>query len=625
MNQTKIRNFCIIAHVDHGKSTLADRFLELTKTVEVREMKEQYLDRMDLERERGITIKLQPVRMLYKMLNDKLPLQSSSGRAMSNLSHLKQVEADQIQNPNGKNNKWKLKIENLKLSDSEYILNLIDTPGHVDFSYEVSRSLAACEGAVLLVDATQGIQAQTLANLYQAQKLGLTIIPVINKIDLPNADLENSVQELASLLKIDENEIIKVSAKTGKNVNQVLDAIVEKVKSPSGNIEKPLRALIFDSNYDPYRGVVAYVRIIDGFVKRGSKIKLIETKISDESLEVGYFAPDYTAKDSLDVGEIGYIVTGLKQVSECRVGDTITLNDASVEPLPGYKEPVPMVFAGIYTVDGEVNKLREGLQKLKLNDASLTFEPESSKAFGFGFRSGFLGTLHLEIVKERLEREYNLNLVITTPQVAYKEKNVSGRSEFEEPWAKVEIVTPEQHIGSLMELLKQARGIYKSTKYLSDKVVLEYETPLASIIVNFYDKLKSYSSGYASMNYDLIGYRSGNLVKMDVLIAGEKIDVLAQIVDRGELVHKAQFIVKRLKDLIPRQMFEVSIQAAVGGKILARENIPAMKKDVTGYLYGGDITRKRKLWEKQKEGKKKMKKLGRVDIPTDVFIKLLKY
>lgn len=544
-------------------------------------MRSQYLDRMDLERERGITIKLQPVRMVYN------------------------------------------------LPPTTYSLNLIDTPGHVDFGYEVSRSLAAVEGAVLLVDATQGVQAQTLSNLYQAQKLGLKIIPVVNKIDLAIADVEESTKELADLLKINPEDIIKVSAKTGENVEIIIKEIIKQIPAPSQDQQKPLRALVFDSNYDAYRGVVAYVKIVDGSIKKGDKIRFLATSVENEALEVGYFSPEYKSKDNLETGEIGYIVTGLKDVSECRVGDTITqqFNNLAMEqssalkPLPGYKEPIPMVFASVYSASGEIGKLREALEKLKLNDASLTFEPESSGAFGSGFHCGFLGTLHLEIIKERLEREYNLDLVITTPQVRYK---FAPGQPIQEPWARVEVVCPQAYMGPIMELFQRVRGIYKETKYFADRVILEYETPLSSIISVFYDELKSLSSGYASMSYEFIGYRSGDLVEMDLLIAQEKIDVLSQIVHRSELQKKAKTIVKRLKELIPRQMFEVSIQAAVGGKILAREDIPAMKKDVTGYLYGGDITRKRKLWEKQKKGKKKMKKLGRVDIPTDVFINLMK-
>ena len=748
MDQTKIRNFCIIAHIDHGKSTLADRFLELTHTIEKRQMKEQYLDRMDLERERGITIKLQPVRMLYRASQtdaDETRINAEETRtdaekgellyedisykirgavfkvkAKLGLGHKENIYQNALEKeftncglsyskekiidiyyddrkvgtyrPDfvienkiivelkalpfiGKNEEkqvwtylkgssYKLlllvnfapsditfkriiydtarfprepanSLRNSALSQHEsakFVLNLIDTPGHVDFSYEVSRSLAAVEGAILLVDATQGIQAQTLANLYQAKNQNLTIIPVINKIDLPNADIENSTKELADLMNVSEDEIIKVSAKTGENVEAIFTRIIENVKNPSGSNDKPLRALIFDSNYDTYRGVVAYVKIVDGSIKRGDKIRFYASNVEDEALEVGFFSPDYKPKDSLEAGEIGYIVTGLKEVSECGVGDTITtIQDLNIKnqnndinPLPGYKKPIPMVFAGIYSADGQAPKLREALEKLKLSDSSLTFEPESSKAFGYGFRAGFLGTLHMEIIKERLEREYNLSLVITTPQVAYIEKKVGTKIEYEEPWARVEIVAPQKNIGAIMELLQSVRGVYLSMKYLGERAILFYESPLSSIIINFYDKLKSVSSGYASMNYEFIGYRTGDLVKMDILIAQEKIDVLSQIVDRSQMRQKGINIVKRLKDLIPRQWFEVSIQAAYGGKILARENIPAMKKDVTGYLYGGDITRKRKLWEKQKEGKKKMKKLGRVDIPTSVFIELLK-
>ena len=668
MEQENIRNFCIIAHVDHGKSTLADRFLELTHTIESRDMKEQYLDRMDLERERGITIKLQPVRMAYRISpiadHDTSIADRLTSIATSNVNRQsvdKQITNNVTNNVRRTPNDNQQSAEDSELN-SDFTLNLIDTPGHVDFSYEVSRSLAAVEGAILLVDATQGIQAQTLANLHQAQELGLDIIPVINKIDLANADVETTTRELANLLKIDENKILHASGKTGEGVETILNTVVQCINPPTGGTSKPTRALIFDSNYDSYRGVVAYVRVVDGEIKKGDKIKFFATGMEDQVLEVGYFSPDYKPCETLSAGEIGYMVTGLKEVSECKVGDTITQartyadftqNNAenvsvgqrssqrwsAIQPLAGYKEVVPMVFAGIYTIDGEVNKLRESLGKLKLNDASLVYEPENSKAFGFGFRCGFLGTLHLEIIKERLEREYNLNMIITTPQVKYQRQSASGVQNqcgsvsYEEPWAKVEIVTPQQYMGQIMELLNNVRGMYKSTEYISDpstplgagRVILNYEAPLASIIVGFYDKLKSASSGYASMNYAPIGYRPGDLVKMDILIAGEPVDVLSQIVHRSQLLPKAIAIVKRLKELIPRQMFDVTLQAAIGGKILARENISAMKKDVTGYLYGGDITRKKKLWAKQAKGKKKMKKLGRVDIPSDVFINLLKY
>ncbi|MCL5795603.1 MAG: translation elongation factor 4 [Patescibacteria group bacterium] len=577
---SNIRNFCIIAHVDHGKSTLADRFLEITHTVEKEKMRAQYLDQMDLERERGITIKMQPVRMIYT------------------------------------------------LNHTPYTLNLIDTPGHVDFSYEVSRALAAVEGAILLVDATQGVQAQTLANLYQAQKQHLTIIPVINKIDLPNAEVERTKQEIAELLKIKKEEILSVSAKTGAGVENILNTVVEKVALPKDSQTNFSRALIFDSVFDEYRGVIAYVRVIDGEFKTGEKIELMGTKAEGEILELGYFSPKYVKQEKLSAGDIGYIVTGQKDISKCRVGDTITnstpYTSKPIKPLDGYKEPQPMVFASIYSMDGQINQLREALSKLKLNDASLTYEPESSGIFGFGFRCGFLGLLHLEIIKERLVREYNIDALITTPKVEYKEKRKGMKIIYEEPYVHLEIVSPQGYMGKIMDLAHNHRAIQKDVNYLASRVVLDYEVPLSEIIINFYDELKSVSSGYASMNYEFIGYRYGDLVKMDVLVAGEKIDVLAQIVPRDQLRLKANFIVRRLKDLIPKQMFEVSIQAAMFGKILARENIPALKKDVTGYLYGGDISRKKKLWAKQARGKKKMKKLGRVDIPTDVFIKLLK-
>jgi GTP-binding protein LepA len=584
----KVRNFCIIAHIDHGKSTLADRFLELTKTVESRQMRAQYLDTMDLERERGITIKLQPVKIKYK----------------------------------------------------DYILNMIDTPGHVDFSYEVSRSLAAVEGAILLVDATQGIQAQTLSNLFQAKEQGLDIIPVINKIDLPQANEQKTSEEIMSVLNISKDKIIKVSAKTGENVEEVLKAIITYVRPPKGEEDKT-RALIFDSIYDSYRGVIAYVRVVDGAIKSHDSINMLATNAQDEALEVGVFSPKLIPQEKLSIGDIGYVVTGFKDIDKCQVGDTLTIsnskseirnskisdlkNQNGVSPLPGYKKIKPMIFASIYSINGEVNALREALGKLKLNDSSLSYEPENSKAFGFGFKCGFLGLLHLEIIKERLEREYNLDLIVTTPQVKYIEHNSGVRTEYEEPWVKLDIVTPELYLGQIMDLAQKSRAKYIITEYLADRVLLKYEAPLASVIMNFYDRLKSVSSGYASMNYDFIGYRSGDLVKMDVLIAGEKIDVLSHVVHKNDLNSKAHDIVKKLKELLPRQMFQVSIQAAIGGKILAREDISAMKKDVTGYLYGGDITRKKKLWAKQAKGKKKMKKLGRVDIPSDVFIKLLKY
>lgn len=576
-----IRNFCIIAHIDHGKSTLADRMLELTQTVATRDMKNQLLDTMDLERERGITIKLQPVKM-----------------------------------------RW-----------NEYIFNLIDTPGHVDFSYEVSRTLAAVEGAILLVDATQGIQAQTLANLYQAQQQGLDIIPVINKIDMPNANVEQTKKEISQLLKITEHEILAISAKTGENVEKLFPKIINKIRAPKIETQKPLRALIFDSVYDTYRGVVAYVRIADGMIANYDQIKFMVSNANDQALEVGYFSPKYVKTEKLQSGDIGYIVTGLKDIKSCKVGDTITisnlknqnsnLSDINIEPLKGYKQIQPMVYAGFYSKDGEVDKLRDALAKLSLNDSSLYFEPENSTVFGFGFRCGFLGLLHLDIIKERLMREYNLDLIITSPKVDYHESKIGGKIQYSEPWVKLEIVSPHQYIGQIMKLTMDIRGNYLDTKYLGDRAVMYFEAPLANIITNFYDKLKSASAGYASLNYDFLDYREEKLEKLDVLVAGEPMDTLSQIAHKDEIYHKAQSIVKKLKEFLPKQMFKVTLQAAIGGKIIAREDIPAMKKDVTGHLYGGDISRKQKLWKKQQKGKKKMQKLGKLDIPTDVFIKMM--
>jgi GTP-binding protein LepA len=572
-----IRNFVIIAHIDHGKSTLADRLLEKTDSIPYGQNKEQILDSMDLERERGITIKLQPARMKY-------------------------VKEGQ-----------------------EYNLNLIDTPGHVDFSYEVNRSLAAVEGALLVVDATQGIQAQTIANLHLAQDHNLVIIPVINKIDLPNAEPERVALEICELLKVDENELIYASAKTGEGVEDILKAIVDRLPAPEIKVEEPLKALVFDSFYDAYRGVVAYVRIFTGQLSKRQKIELMASAAVSESEEVGAICLGYKPKETLKSGEIGYIVTGLKNVNYCRVGDTITLADNSASaPLSGYHEPQPMVFAAIFTQNGEAAQLRESLEKLKLNDAALAYEPTNSDAFGYGYRAGFLGLLHLEIIKERLEREYNLELIVTTPSVAYEKNLIGGTNVYSEPWVDLEIITPQAYVGAVMELIQSRRGIYKTMEYLNDRVILYYEAPLSSLIIDFYDQLKSASQGYASLAYHLTGYRPGDLVKMDILVAGDKVDVLSQIVPRSEMMHRAIALVKRLKDLIPKQLFEVSLQSAIGGKIIARENIPALRKDVIAKLYGGDITRKRKLLEKQKAGKKKMKQLGRVEIPSEVFIDLLK-
>jgi GTP-binding protein LepA len=595
-----IRNFCIIAHIDHGKSTMADRMLEITGTIEKRKMRDQVLDQMDLERERGITIKLQPVRMEYQ----------------------------------------------------GYVLNLIDTPGHVDFTYEVSRSLAAVEGAVLLVDASQGIQAQTLANLYLALEQNLTIIPVINKIDLPVANVEKTKKEIIQLLGCKFEDIILASGKTGQGVAEVLAAVIERVPAPVGAgrdlplLQKPLRALIFDSTYDEYRGVVAYVRVFDGAVKRGDKIILLATRAKSEALDVGVFKPEYKSTGDLKTGEIGYIVTGFRGVSECRVGDTVALVKYGEEakPLKGYNEVKPMVFAGIFPREGnEFEELREAVAKLKLNDAALIYEPENSQALGFGFRCGFLGLLHLEIFQERLKREYGLNLIVTVPSVAYQIFKKDGESfiirspqqlpdpsaieKIEEPWVILDIIAPKEYIGAILNLVQEKRGIYKNTEYIDEsRVILHYEIPLAAILTDFYDKIKSVSSGYASINYEFVGYKPAEVVKMDILVAEEAVEALAMLVYRDETFRRGKEVVNALKETLPKQMFVIKLQAAIGGKIIAAERISAMKKDVTAKLYGGDVTRKRKLLEKQKKGKKKMlaRGKGRVEIPGDVFVKLLK-
>ncbi|RLC38115.1 elongation factor 4 [Candidatus Falkowbacteria bacterium] len=592
---SKIRNFCIIAHIDHGKSTLADRMLEITKTVEMRNMKDQILDRMDLERERGITIKLQPVTMQYK----------------------------------------------------DYKLNLIDTPGHVDFTYEVSRSLAAVEGALLLVDATQGIQAQTLANLYLAMEEDLKIIPVINKIDLPAADKEKAKREIVELLGCSEEEIIYTSGKTGQGVGAVLDAAIESIPAPDKSGEESvLRAIIFDSNYDEYKGVVAYVRIMDGCVKKGDKIKLLATNADSEALGVGIFKPDYFPTGELKAGEIGYIITGFKDVSECRVGDTITLEKKykDVKPLKGYNEVKPMVYAGIFPKEGnEYSELREAILKLKLNDAALAFEAEHSHALGFGFRCGFLGILHLEIFQERLKREYNLNLIVTLPSVAYKVFKKNGEEfimrtpqqfpkrevieRIEEPWVKLDIITPKDYVGAVMNLAQDRRGVYKNTEYIDEsRAILHYEIPMSAILTDFYDKIKGCSSGYASINYEFFSYQEAKVIKMDILVAEEPVEALSTIVYEDDAFRRGKEIVDTLKENMPKQMFVLKLQAAVGGKIIAGERLSAMRKDVTAKLYGGDVTRKRKLLEKQKKGKKKMMASGKgsVDIPSETFIKILK-
>ena len=586
----EIRNFVIIAHIDHGKSTLADRFLELTGTVEKRKMKEQLLDTMDLERERGITIKLQPVRMNYK----------------------------------------------------GYALNLIDTPGHVDFTYEVSRSLAAVEGAILLVDASQGVEAQTLANLHLAEELNLKIIPAVNKIDLPGANVEQSKKELANILKIDEAEIIGVSGKTGAGVEALLDKVIAEVPSPRGDIAKPLRALVFDSAFDKYKGVIAYVRIVDGAVKSEDRIIMMANGTASEVLEVGTFIPQLQKSEALLTGEIGYIATGLRDVSKVRVGDTITSEtDPTKQSLPGYKPVTPFVYAGIFTVNNaDYPKLRDALEKLSLSDSSLVFEPENSPALGFGFRCGFLGLLHLDIVQERLEREFGLALVATTPSVNYELVMANGKTQIinnptelpepnqfrtiAEPWIKLEVFTPSKFMGGIIPLLQDRRGVQKDIKHFDgDKIMLVYEIPLGSIVMDFYDALKSTSSGYASMNYEFLGFREADLVRLDILVGGKLVDVLSVIVHRSIAGSVGKKLVEKLRKLIPRQNFEITLQAAVGSKIIAREDISPLRKDVLAKLYGGDRTRKDKLLEKQKAGKKRMKKVGKVEIPQEAFLKLL--
>lgn len=595
--QKNIRNFCIIAHIDHGKSTLSDRLLESTKTVEKRKMKEQLLDQMDLERERGITIKLQPARMDYEY------------------------------------------------DSQRYVLNLIDTPGHVDFGYEVSRSLAAVEGAVLLVDATKGVQAQTLSNLYQAIEQGLEIIPVVNKVDLPNANVEKTKKEIVHILGCREEEILEASGKTGIGVEDILRAIVKKVPAPNGSDEKPLRALIFDSKYDTYKGVLAYVRIVDGQIKRDDEARMMATHKESGVVEVGYFKPELSTADVLVAGDIGYVATGLKSVEHCRVGDTITASGdkMQVEALPGYKEVRPMVYAGLYPLEGDAyNMMRDSLEKLKLNDAAFVFEPESNLALGKGFRCGFLGLLHLEIVKERLEREFNFSPTITTPSVVYEVKrkgnpeilkiysasdmpDPSVLEQIAEPYVKLDIITPATYLGNIMELMGTLRSSYLNTEYIDlERVSLTFEIPLTDIIVNFHDDLKSVSSGYASMSYELVGYRVSDLVKMDILLAGEIVEALSRIVPRDWAHREGKRIVEKLKDAIPRQNFVIPIQAALGGKVIARETIRPFRKDVIAKLYGGDITRKNKLLEKQKKGKKKMKNIGKVQVPSEAYLAVLK-
>lgn len=591
MNQEKIRNFCIIAHIDHGKSTLADRMLELTGTVTKREMQAQLLDSTDLEREKGITIKLQPVQMSWK----------------------------------------------------DHQLNLIDTPGHVDFSYEVSRSLAACEGAVLVVDASQGIQAQTLANVYLAIEAGLEIIPVLNKIDLPAADPERVAAEVSSLLGCKPEDILKVSAKEGDGVEVLLDSIVEVVPPPKGDSEKPLRGLIFDSIYDEYRGVILFLRIVDGQLKKGDNIKLMASAQDGVAVETGFFKPKQVASKHIETGQIGYVVTNLKSISEARVGDTVTLaKQPATEALDGYQQIKPFVFAGFFTSSAEqYPELKDALEKLKLNDAALIYSPESSQILGFGYRVGFLGLLHMEIIKERLEREYGLDMVVTSPSTDYIVRTTDGtkltaRSASElpdasriesisEPWIKGEIVVPGDYVGPVIQLINKIRGLQKHMNYIDESLALiSFEAPLANVLTNFYDSLKSITSGYGSFNYDLDDYRIENLVRLDILVGGQMVDSLSMIVHRDEAYGRGKVVVDKLKDVVPRQLFEVSLQAAIGGKIIARENIRAMGKNVTAKLYGGDVTRKNKLLQKQKAGKKRMKKIGKVDIPAEAFMVLVK-
>lgn len=588
---TQIRNFCIIAHIDHGKSTLADRLIELTHTVEKREMKDQLLDQMDLEREKGITIKLQPVRMNYK----------------------------------------------------GYELNLIDTPGHVDFSYEVSRSLAACEGALLVIDASQGIQAQTLANVYMAMAADLKIIPVLNKIDLPAADVERVSQEVISLLDCGKEDILCISAKTGQGTEQTLDTVIDKIPPPKGSAKESLRALIFDSYYDDYRGVILYVRLIDGVLCKNDQIKMMASGNISIALEVGALRPQLQETPSLKNGEIGYIATNLKNTTEARVGDTVTLYDQPAKTsLPGYQDIKPFVYAGIFPSSNEQYELlKNAISKLKLNDSALSFDAENSPVLGFGFRAGFLGLLHMDIVKERLEREYGLGVIITNPSTDYKIVLQNGEiidiksasdlppmeniQKIREPWIKGEIVCPKSKVGPVIQLLSSTRGRHKNIDYIDEKLsIIGFEAPLANLLTDFYDKLKSITSGYGSFSYDLGDYKTEDLVKLDFYVAGEKIDALSLMVHRNEVEKIGRNIVSRLKELVPKQLFKVSLQAAIGSRFIAREDVPMLKKDVTGHLYGGDVSRKKKLWAKQKKGKTRLKRFGKVDVPPEVFQVMLK-
>ncbi|MBI5955179.1 MAG: elongation factor 4 [Chloroflexi bacterium] len=591
-----IRNFCIIAHVDHGKSTLADRLLQLTGAISERDMTEQALDTMDLEREKGVTIKASAVRMFYTALDNQ-----------------------------------------------KYEMNLIDTPGHVDFGYEVSRALKACEGAILVVDATQGIEAQTLANLYQALEADLTIVPVINKIDLPSARPDEVAEDVGSLLGVEPDSVIRISAKDGLNVEQVLEAIVKRIPPPQDVDDKPVRALIFDAHYDPYKGVIAYVRIIEGSIKSTDVLRMIVTQSDLRPVEIGIFVPGMQPVQRLGSGEVGYVATGFKTVHECRVGDTITLAAApALEPLPGYRTPKPMVFAGIYPVEADdYTTLRESLDKLQLNDASLTFQPETSQALGFGFRAGFLGLFHMEIIQERIEREYDLDVLFTAPSVEYEILTVGDEVltvdspaelpdpskilEVREPWMNIEIITPTDYYGPIMDLVIKRRGIFKQQEYPAPhRVQLDFEIPLSEIIVDFFDHLKSRTKGYASLDYQFLEYRVDKLQKLEILVNGEPVDALAAIVHEKDAYHKGQRLITKLKELIPRQLFDVAVQASSGGRIISRANVKATRKDVLAKCYGGDITRKKKLLEKQKKGKKRLKMVGNVEIPQDAFMAVLK-
>jgi len=597
MDQKNIRNFCIIAHIDHGKSTLADRLLELTKTVEMRKMKEQLLDQMDLERERGITIKLQPVKMNYELHGEK------------------------------------------------YELNLIDTPGHVDFQYEVSRSLAAVEGAILLVDATKGVQAQTLSNLYFAIEQNLEIIPVINKIDLPNADIEKAKKEVIHILGCKKEDILEVSGKSGLGVENLLEKVIKIIPAPRGKKDETLRALIFDSKYDTYKGVLAYVRIIDGEVRPEDEIFLKAGKAESNVVEVGVFNPGLQVEKNLSAGDIGYIATGFKSVEFCRVGDTIALNKnyKETKALPGYKDVIPMVYASFYPIEGDdYNFMRDALEKLKLNDAAFTFEPESNIALGRGFRCGFLGMLHLEIIQSRLEREFDISPTITTPSVVYNVEMKGSKERLKvyspmempdpsmiekiyEPYVKLDIISPSIYLGNIMEIMKNFRAEYKNTEYIdNERLILSFDCPLTDVIINLHDDLKSASSGYASMNYEISGYRPYDLVKLDIMVAQEKVEAFSRIVPRERAFYEGKKTVEKLKDALPKQNFQIALQATIGGKIIARETIKAFRKDVIAKLYGGDISRKKKLLEKQKKGKKKMKNIGNVSIPSEAFLAVLK-